>query len=62
MAPRSRLNEQRAAADPAQSVWVTANAGSGKTSVLVDRIIRLLLEGAAPARLLCLTYTRPAAA
>lgn len=57
-----RLPEQQIAADPANSVWVSANAGSGKTAVLVDRIVRLLLGGAEPARLLCLTYTRAAAA
>ncbi len=54
--------QQRAAADPAHSVWVTANAGSGKTHVLVERIIRLLLEGAEPSTLLCITFTKAAAA
>lgn len=53
---------QREAADPAQSVFVTANAGSGKTKVLVDRIARLLLAGAAPASFLCITFTKAAAA
>lgn len=53
---------QRAAADPGASVWVSANAGSGKTRVLVDRVARLLLAGAAPQKILCLTYTRAAAA
>lgn len=57
-----RLLQQKAAADPRLSVWVEANAGSGKTMVLVDRIVRLLLDGVAPSRLLCLTYTRAAAA
>ncbi len=53
---------QRAAADPSTSVWVAANAGSGKTRVLVDRVVRLMLEGTPPARILCLTFTRAAAA
>ncbi len=53
---------QVAAADPAASTWVTANAGSGKTRVLTDRVARLLLQGCSPQRILCLTYTRAAAA
>jgi ATP-dependent helicase/nuclease subunit A len=53
---------QRAAADPKHSVFVTANAGSGKTKVLVDRIARLLLEGSKPSAFLCITYTKAAAA
>ncbi|MGE0742766.1 MAG: UvrD-helicase domain-containing protein, partial [Hyphomonadaceae bacterium] len=53
---------QRLAADPATSVFVTANAGSGKTKVLVDRIARLLLEGSKPSAFLCITYTKAAAA
>jgi ATP-dependent helicase/nuclease subunit A len=54
--------EQQKAADPAHSVWVAASAGSGKTQVLVDRVIRLLLDGAAPDAILCLTFTKAAAA
>jgi len=50
------------AADPAGSTWLAANAGSGKTKVLTDRVARLLLGGADPARILCLTYTKAAAA
>ena len=53
---------QGQAADPAYSVFVTANAGSGKTKVLVDRIARLLLGGAKPSAFLCITYTKAAAA
>ncbi len=53
---------QRRAADPAGSVWVAANAGSGKTRVLTERVARLLLEGAPPQKILCLTYTKAAAA
>ena len=44
------------------SVWLAASAGSGKTHALIDRILALLLDGANPQRLLCLTYTRAAAA
>ncbi len=56
------LANQRAAADPANSVWVVANAGSGKTYVLTSRIVRLLLAGARPSAVLCLTFTKAAAA
>jgi ATP-dependent helicase/nuclease subunit A len=54
--------EQRRAAAPEASAWVAANAGSGKTAVLTDRVARLLLGGTEPARILCLTYTKAAAA
>ncbi len=50
------------AADPRQSVFVTANAGSGKTSTLVDRVARLLLSKVSAAEILCVTYTKAAAA
>jgi ATP-dependent helicase/nuclease subunit A len=53
---------QRVAADPSVSAWVEANAGSGKTHVLIDRVTRLMLEGTPPGRILCLTFTRAAAA
>lgn len=52
---------QAIAADPAHPVWVSANAGSGKTKVLIDRVARLLLKGAAPDSILCVTYTKAAA-
>jgi len=55
-------DKQKQAADPAHSVWVSANAGSGKTQVLVQRVIRILLEGIEPASILCITYTKAAAA
>ncbi len=54
--------KQRGAADPAVSAWVRANAGTGKTYVLVQRILRLLLSGAEPRSILCLTFTKNAAA
>ncbi len=53
---------QRGAADPKASVWVAASAGTGKTKVLTDRVLRLLLAGTAPGRILCLTFTKAAAA
>lgn len=53
---------QREASDPKSSVWVAASAGSGKTTVLTSRVMRLLLDGVSPQRILCLTFTRAAAA
>jgi ATP-dependent helicase/nuclease subunit A len=53
--------EQSRASHPRQSAWVSANAGSGKTHVLTQRVIRLLLAGARPSSILCLTYTKAAA-
>jgi ATP-dependent helicase/nuclease subunit A len=52
---------QIAAADPTANTWLAANAGSGKTRVLTDRVARLLLQGVEPQRVLCLTYTKAAA-
>jgi ATP-dependent helicase/nuclease subunit A len=53
---------QRRAAAPSASVWVSASAGTGKTRVLIDRLLRLMLGGTDPSRILCLTFTRAAAA
>ena len=53
---------QRPAARPGDSVWVAASAGTGKTKVLTDRVLSLMLHGTAPARILCLTFTKAAAA
>src|SRR5260221_14719139 len=53
---------QTRASDPHASAWVNANAGSGKTHVLIDRLIRLMLAGTDPSRILCLTFTKAAAA
>lgn len=58
----TRIKEQAEAADPTRSAWVSANAGSGKTSVLADRVVRLLRAGTPAGRILCLTFTRAAAA
>ena len=56
------IARQRIAADPNLSVFVSANAGSGKTHVLTERVVRLLLVGTEPSKILCLTYTKAAAA
>src|SRR6202043_3218425 len=53
---------QARASDPAASAFGSANAGSGKTHVLVQRVIRLLLDGVPPERILCITFTKAAAA
>ena len=59
---RETTAAQHAASDPLSSAWVGANAGAGKTHVLKMRVLRLLLAGVAPERILCLTYTKAAAA
>ncbi len=61
-ADTSAEDAQKKAVDPARSVWLAANAGSGKTTVLTNRVVRLLLAEVDPARILCLTFTRAAAA
>src|SRR5204862_6981616 len=53
---------QRQALGPDVSVWVSASAGTGKTKVLTDRLLALMLDGTDPSRILCLTFTRAAAA
>ena len=60
--PAATLAAQTRAADPATTAWVSANAGSGKTHVLTQRVIRLLLAGTPPSKILCLTFTKAAAA
>ena len=58
----AQLSESARAGDPRVSVWVSAHAGTGKTYTLANRVTRLLLDGAAAQRILCLTYTKAAAA
>ncbi len=53
---------QRQASDPQASVWVAANAGTGKTKVLTDRVLSLMVTGTQPNHILCLTFTKAAAA
>jgi ATP-dependent helicase/nuclease subunit A len=60
--PGDADHAQRGASDPQASVWVAASAGTGKTKVLIDRVLRLMLAGTDPRRILCLTYTKAAAA
>ena len=60
--PPDVLRVQGEVSDPGVSAWVAANAGSGKTHVLAQRVINLLLAGVAPEKILCLTFTKAAAA
>src|SRR5215218_7321541 len=60
--PDTVIDRQIAASDPDRPAWVAANAGSGKTHVLAQRVIRLLLSGVDPGRILCITFTKAAAA
>jgi len=53
---------QQYATDGRSSVWVAASAGTGKTKVLTDRVLNLMLNGSPPGRILCLTFTKAAAA
>ena len=55
-------DSQREAIDPHVSAWVSASAGTGKTKVLTERVLSLLLSGCAPQKILCLTFTKAAAA
>ncbi len=61
--PRAQASRrQQQAAYPQATAWVDASAGSGKTTVLINRVLRLLLAGVEPYRILCLTFTKAAAA
>jgi len=60
--PADTTLKQARVAEPRANAWVSANAGSGKTYVLSRRVLRLLLDGAQPEAILCLTYTKAAAA
>ncbi len=59
---KETTEDQRRAADPALSAFVSANAGAGKTRVLTNRVARLLLNGVNPSAILCITFTKAAAA
>lgn len=61
MRPNDATLRQIEAADPRANTWLSANAGSGKTRVLTDRVARLLMAGVSPQNVLCLTYTKAAA-
>lgn len=58
---QSDISPQQFAIHPQRSVWVNASAGSGKTKTLTDRVLALLLSGAKPSSILCLTFTKAAA-
>src|SRR5215470_17853725 len=60
--PSAVRDAQQRASNPLSSSFVSANAGSGKTHVLVQRVIRLLLDDVDPAKILCITFTKAAAA
>ena len=60
--PESVRARQKDASEPGASAFVAANAGAGKTHVLAQRVIRLLLAGVDPAKILCITFTKAAAA
>lgn len=60
--PQATRSAQAKASDPRGSAWVSANAGAGKTFVLARRVLRLLLDDQDPSSLLCLTFTKAAAA
>ncbi|MGB0464700.1 MAG: UvrD-helicase domain-containing protein, partial [Candidatus Puniceispirillaceae bacterium] len=58
---KEAVRRQAEATSPENSVFVSANAGTGKTHVLTNRVLRLLLSGASPDTILCVTYTKAAA-
>ncbi len=60
--PAATIEAQHRASDPAHSSWASANAGAGKTHVLTSRVARLLLADVPPAQILCVTFTKAAAA
>ena len=57
----SSFKNQKIASNPKLSVWVSASAGTGKTTVLVNRLLRLFLNDVEPSKVLCLTYTNAGA-
>ena len=54
--------QQNKASDPQYSIWTSASAGSGKTTVLVKRLLRMLLNNIEPSKILCITFTNTGAA
>src|ERR1700735_1902917 len=60
--PDAVRHKQASASNPAASAFVSANASSRKNHALVQRVIRLLLSGVAPEKILCITFTKAAAA
>src|SRR5580692_10548944 len=60
--PQVVRERQTDVSNPAVSAWVAANAGSGKTHVLAQRVINLLLKEVPPEKILCITFTKAAAA
>src|SRR5579862_4281865 len=60
--PQVVRERQNDVSNPEVSAWVAANAGSGKTHVLAQRVINLLLKGVEPEKILCITFTKAAAA
>ena len=56
------MTPQLQACDPSKNIWVTASAGTGKTKTLIDRILRLLLQGEDASKIICVTYTRTGSA
>ena len=61
MEKEQSLENQKIASNPKLSVWVSASAGTGKTTVLINRLLRLFLNDVDPSKVLCLTYTNAGA-
>jgi ATP-dependent helicase/nuclease subunit A len=59
--PVALKGNQKLASEPHENVWLSASAGTGKTQVLSARVMRLLLSGADPSSILCLTFTKAGA-
>jgi ATP-dependent helicase/nuclease subunit A len=61
VSPPPLTRDQKRASDPTSSVWMGANAGTGKTHVLSARVLRMMLTGTPPDKILCLTFTKAGA-
>jgi ATP-dependent helicase/nuclease subunit A len=55
------MNNKKLIADPSYSLWVSASAGTGKTKILIDRVLSLLVQGIEINKILCMTFTNAAA-